>query len=170
MTTTSRMKHLTTEQLNAIAAPARIDLTISRDGIWLIFETAAERADARDTMCGGWITLDDRSVRLNYVNEWTDVNGYGLHVAYAPAFCPTWQRVLNPAGQTKRAADLTDGDVFSTDFGQTWHTFAEAGFGTVACYLHPDAPRTPSSLTYRVPAQPATVVAVRPAPAGAPAA
>ena len=31
-------------------------------------------------------------------------------------------------------ADLRDGDVFSADQGQTWHTCAVAGFGTVSVY------------------------------------
>lgn len=56
---------------------------------WLFFTTLADRDRALHALHGQWVTLDDRSVQLNYHHTWLDVSGHALHVAHAPA----WPRV-----------------------------------------------------------------------------
>ena len=49
---------------------------------------------------------------------------------------PAWDsRSMAKTETTKMVADLADGEEFSLDGGQTWHTCAVVLFGTVSVYI-----------------------------------
>jgi hypothetical protein len=57
------------------------------DCLWFMFATEEARDAKLAEMLGSWVALEDRSVLLNYVLTWVDVQGFGLevtHAAWAP--------------------------------------------------------------------------------------